>query len=512
MVKDRVGRVDAALIAFAALIGAAHLSFPLGREHALAGYAARAWLHGGTTPYSGTLSFDAPGLVWLHAVVALFGERSAVPLRLAALLAVLAVGALAPLVVVPRGAPIAPGTRGLSACAASLFAHGYFDFWSAGRGGVFVAAALLGAAAALLRDRHALRGPLVAGALVGAALTLRSAAFPFVPLLLGVAFSGPAQGRARRVGLVLVGGGLAVGVALLPIAAGGGLADAYDLLWDARCVYLGEPTWETFGALFSAARLWASYEPVTSPLAFLFLAGALRAALQRDAGAFGRAVFVAGFALASVASLAVVGSSDLSEPELLVGLVALVVVSVAQELARIFPRATGRAHALFLAQCIFLYAISCWEIWTPPAVYGLRWRALAWRVTGRLDERAYLATFNKRAIGFFPAENAAMAEWVRANTGPGDRVLVRGYEPGVYLLAGRTYGGRFFTTSQLAWDNCAYKRGAWLAQDREDVARTRPRVVVAIDAPPGLDAKESFLALGYRERFRTEHFFALVRD
>lgn len=510
MVKGRAGRIDAALIAFAALIGAAHVSFPLGREHALPAYVARAWLHDGATPYRGTLSFDGPGLVWLHALVALLGERSAVPLRLAALLSVLAVGALAPLVVVPRGAPIAPGVRGLSACGASLFAHGYFDFWTSGRGGVFVAAALLGAAAVLLRDRHALRGPLVAGALVGVALTLRPAAFPFVPLLLGVAFSG--AGRARRVGLVLVGGGLAVGLALLPIAAGGGLSDAYDLLWDARCLFLGEPRWETFGALFFAARLWASYEPPASPLAFLFLASALRAALQRDADTFGRAVFVAGFALASVASLAVVGSGDLAEPELLVGLVALVVASVAQELARVFPRATGRAHALFLAQCIYLYAISCWEIWTPPAVYGLRWRALAWRVTGRLDERAYLATFDRPAIGFFPAENAALAEWLRANTGPGDRLLVRGYEPGLYLLAGRTYGGRFFTTSQLAWDTCAYKRGLWRAQDREDLARIRPRVVVAIDVPSGLDAKETFLPLGYSERFRTGHFRALVRD
>jgi hypothetical protein len=504
-------RVDAAMFAFAALIGASHLSFPLGREHALAGYVARAWL-AGTTPYRGTLSFDAPGLVWLHALLALFGERSAVPLRVAALLSVLAVGALAPLVVVPRGTPIAPGVRGLSACAASLFAHGYFDFWTSGRGGVFVAAALLGACAALLRDRHAVRGPLVAGALVGLALTLRTAAFPFVPLLLGVAFSGPPRRGVQRVGLVLAGGGVVVGLAVLPIAYGGGLAHAYDLLWDARCVFVGPPRWETFGALFFAANLWGSHEPLSSPLAFLFLAFALRAALQRDASRFGRAVFVAGFAVASVTSLAVVGSSDVAEEELLVGLAALVVVSVAQELALLFPQAPRRAHAAFLVQCIFLYAISCWEIWSPPAVYGLRWRALAWRVTGRLDERATLATFGNPAIGFFPTENADVAGWLRANTKPGDNVLVRGYEPGLYLLSGRTYAGRFFTTGPLVWNNCAYKRGAWLAQDQEDLARTRPRVVVTVAGASGLDGKESLLPLGYKERFRTPHLVVTARE
>lgn len=512
MVRRLPGRLDATLFVFAVLIGVAHLSFPLGREHALAGYAARAWLFDGTTPYSGTLSFDPPGLLWLHALVALFGERSAAPLRVAALLSVLAVGALAPLVVVPRGTTISPGVRGLSVCAASLFAHGYFDFWSSGRGGVFVAAALLGAAAALLRDRHAVRGPLVAGALVGLALTLRPAAFPFVPLLLGVAFSGSPRRGAQRVGLVVAGSALLVGLALAPIAYRGGLPNAYDLLWDARCIYTGGPWWETFSSLFFAARLWASYEPLSSPLAFLFLAGALRAALQRDAGRFGRAVFVAGFAGASVASLAVVGSSDLSEPELLVGLVALIVVSIAQDLALVFPRATTRAHTLFLVQCIFLYAISAWEMWAPPAVYGLRWRALAWRVSGRLDERGYLATFAKPAIGFDPVENTEIAAWLRANTGPNDNVLVRGYEPDVYLLSGRRYKGRFFTTSQLMWKNCAYNRGAWLAQDREDIARTRPSVVVSILATPGPDAKETFLPLGYAERFRTLHFFALTRD
>ena len=511
MVKPRLARVDAALFAFAALIGAVHLTTPFGREHALTAYVARAWLHG-ATPYRATLSFDAPGLVGLHAFLALLGNHGAVPLRVAALLAVLAVGALAPLVALPRGTTLAPGVRGLAACGASLFAHGYFDFWTSGRGGVFVAAALLGAAAALLRDRHALRGPLVAGALLGVALTLRTAAFPFVPLLLGVAFTDPAGGaqRARRVGLVLAGGGVAIAFALLLIAAGGGLSDAHDLLWSARCVFLGEPRWETFGAALFSARLWATYEPVTSPLAFVFLAGALRAALQRDAAAFGRAVFVAGFALAAVVSLAVVGSSDLSEPELLVGLVALVVASVAHEIARMFPQAVKRAHALFLAQCIFFYAISCWEIWTPPAVYGLRWRALARRVTGRYDQRAYLATFDARALGFFPAEQWELAAWLRANTGPGDNILVRGYEPGLYLFAGRRYEGRFFTTAQLTWPNCAYKRGAWLAQDRDDLARTRPRVVIAIAGAPGLDGEESVRSEGYEVRFRTAHFVALA--
>ncbi len=512
---------DAALVAFAALVGAVHLTVPLGREQALPAYAARAWLFGGTTPYEGTLTLDPPGMLLLHALVAPFSESSPVPFRLLCLASALAVGLLAPLVAVPRDTPIAPGVRGLSACAASLFAHGYFDFWGSGRGGVFVALCLLGAAAVLLRDRHAVRGPLLAGALTAAALLLRPAAFPFVPLLLGAAWSSVAPSDtkvrfagARRAGLMAAGTLGTGALLLLPFARGHGLREGYDLLWNARCIFLGEPRWEAAWWLFHAAAMWGWYEPAASPLAFVFLASGALAAVRGDRARLGRVGFIAGFAVASFTSLQLIRSTDSCETELFVGFLTLVVASISQTVAEAFPTAMRRAQSVLLLQCIFLYAISCWEIWTPPAVYGLRWRALYRRVVGTSDAQAYLKTFDKPELSFYPAENLEVATWLRAHTAPGDPVLVRGHEPEIYLLAGRRTPGRFFSTGQLVWNNCAYRRDEWLAQDREQYTRgpTRPRIVVAIVAPPGVDAAETFLPLGFVERLRTPHYVVLERE
>jgi len=75
-----------------------------------------------------------------------------------------------------------------------------------------------------------------------------------------------------------------------------------------------------------------------------------------------------------------------------------------------------------------------------------------------------------------------------ANTAPDERVLVRSYEPEIYVLSSRRYGGRFFWSDWLTSPRRAYRRDEWLAEDARDFERVAPTWVVAL--PPVLDPWE----------------------
>lgn len=521
-------RIDLALVALAVTIGVPHLFFPFGRDQALAASVARAWLFDGTRPYEGSFSQHPPGLLLLHAFAALFGDTHAFPFRLLCFVAVLVTGLSAPLVLVPARSRIPPGVMGLGACAASLFAHGYFDYGDSGRGGVFVAACLTVAMALLLRASHedgqSRRAGRVlgAGALLGVALLLRPTALVFVPLLLGVVVSGerPWSRAVRHLATFVLGAGLPIGAALLVLARGNVLSDAYDLLWDGRCTYLGAHARGALDPLFAMASALTTFEPLVAPIGFLFAVLGVWAFVDGRRDDLGRRVLVAGVALASVGAIVVERHYARFAFELLVLPVALAVSAIALDLGRLFPTATARAHLAFLAQCIFLYAVSCWEIYTPPAVYGLRWAGLTLHARGRMPLRMYEHTFDAPHEAYFPAESAEMAEWIRARAAEGDELLVRGNAHDVYVRTGLRYRGRFGSSGPLTAKGCAYKRAAWLAQDGNELRARRPRfvVVVVVDegktsAEPGVGktSAEPFLPLGYTEGARTAHYIVLER-
>lgn len=512
-------RIDLALVALAITIGVPHLFFPLGRDQALAASVARAWVFDGTRPYEGSFTQHPPGLLLLHAFAAPFGDTHAFPFRLLCLVAVLVTGLGAPLVLVPAKTRVPPGVMGLGACSASLFAHGYFDYGDSGRGGVFVAACLSVAAALLLRASHE-DGPsrdagrvLGAGTLLGAALLLRPTALVFAPLLLGVAVSRerPWALAARRLGVFVLGVGLPIGAALLLFARGHVLSDAYDLLWDGRCTYLGAHARGALDPLFAMASALTTFEPLVAPLAFLSAAFAAWAFFDDRREDLGRRVLVVGVTLASLVAIVVERNNARFAFELLVLPVALAVSAIALDLGRMFPTATARAHLALLAQCIFLYAVSCWEIYTPPAVYGLRWAGLTLHARGRMPARMYAHTFDAPHEEYYPAESAEMAAWIRARGAEGDELLVRGNAHDVYLRTGLRYRGRFGASSALTTKGCAYKRAEWLAQDRAELRARLPRFVVVRDVDEGVDSAEPFLPLGYTEGFRTSHYVVLER-
>lgn len=515
----RSARIDLALLAMAVTIGVPHLFFPLGRDQALAASVARAWLFDGTRPYEGSFSQHPPGLLLLHAFAALFGDTHAFPFRLLCLVAVLVTGLGAPLVLVPAKTRTPPGVLGLGACAASLFAHGYFDYGDSGRGGVFVAACLTVALALLLRASHddgrarEAGRVLGAGALLGVALLLGPTALVFAPLLFGVTVSGerPRALAARRLAMFVLGVGLPIGAALLLFARGHVLSDAYDLLWDARCTYLGAHARGALDPLFAMAWALTTFEPLVAPLAFLSAVFTAWAFFDDRRVDLGRRALVLGATLASVGAILLGRDNARFAFELLVLPVALAVSAIALDLGRLFPTATARAHLAFLAQCIFLYAVSCWEIYTPPAVYGLRWAGLTLHARGRMPARMYAHTFDAPHEAFFPAESAEMATWIRTRATEGDELLVRGNAHDVYVRTGLRYRGRFGSSAVLTAKGCAYKRAAWLDQDGKELRARRPRFVIVRDVDEGIDSAEPFLPLGYTEGFRTSHYVVLER-
>ena len=107
------------------------------------------------------------------------------------------------------------------------------------------------------------------------------------------------------------------------------------------------------------------------------------------------------------------------------------------------------------------------------------------------------------------------AAWVRVHSEPNDVVLVRGFDPAIYAMANRRYGGRWYCTHHITSPKVFYKRAEWTAQDRADIDRLKPRFVVARVPPdfgPDINDERWFHQLGYRSVERMPPFVLMERN
>lgn len=504
-----VRRSDAVLVALALGLGLVHLGYPLGREHAALAYAGREWLTAGTSPYNGTFIQEGPGLVLVAGVASVLGGGSGIVLRLLSVVAAVATGVLAAHAVGDERSRARAPAAGLAALGASVFAHVFFGAWDAARGGTFFSLAIVGALAlGHTRPRSSSAAAFGAGALAAFALSLRPAGFPVVAFVAIVVLT---KGASARRCLAFVAGAAAVTFAFALALGPHAIADGYDLLWDARCLYLG-PSRHDRGALFFTLHdAVGAYEPHATSALVLFGLGVGLAFARGDRARLGSLASTIGVGVTSLVSVLLV-RRYFFDFEVMTAFVALVLASISDAAVTTLQGRAHRAVVMVALQiCLLLGAWGFVQGLTPSA-YPARVHDALQRLAGRTNDTTWLATFDRPEIGFYVEENLAVARFVRDRTSADDGVLVRGYEPEIYLAAGRSLRkGRFFVTPPLVWPGCAYRRREWLTEDQRVIADARPKVVVAIVATPGPDAEGTFTPLGYEPVLRTAHYVVLER-
>jgi hypothetical protein len=117
---------------------------------------------------------------------------------------------------------------------------------------------------------------------------------------------------------------------------------------------------------------------------------------------------------------------------------------------------------------------------------------------GRIDREAYLQMFRSRdGRAFSSADNARVAEYVRAHTEPGERIFVFGMTAGTYFLSGRLPASRFLFVYP-AVSNMIDRPEFRVESLAAELARTRPRYIVLQrynrDSFSGWRAEDSFAA------------------
>ncbi|HEY8086959.1 MAG TPA: glycosyltransferase family 39 protein [Polyangiaceae bacterium] len=503
------GGIDAALGLLAAAFAAPSLTYPLSRDQALYWYVGREWL-GGAVPYRDMVEHKTPLVYAVYAACAALTGETMWGIRAAEIAGTMALGWLAARLARSPGEAARPGALGASLLVASVFYYGYFPFQDQAHSELWCAL-LVAASVVVARDaRRADVAALGGGALLGAAFLAKPPALAFAPLFALALRARPGGGGAVRTALFV-----AMGFVALVAAVAGyfGTHGAFGALVDVvvrangafalegrKASTLGEWLW----------RLWKALDWFT-PWSWLFLfscaAGVVLGVRRHDVALARR--YARPLAWAACAYLAVFVQLKffVYQHALFILPCSLLGATLGADTARL------RRPRLAAAGLAAAVVVSCVAM-TPPDVWWLRARNALRFAAGRLSSEELVCSFdNADWIDLTHAQ--AMGYWVRDHAAPGDRLLVRGYEPEIYYFAGHRYGGRFFWSSVLVAPGLAYRRDAWLAEDAADIERLRPAWVVTFETPPTGAERESpgwFEAQGWKRQATIGPFVALHRD
>jgi 4-amino-4-deoxy-L-arabinose transferase-like glycosyltransferase len=489
-------RLDAFLGLIAIAFGAVSITFPFGRDHGLQHYVGREWLHG-AVPYKEVFDQSAPGTYALHAISMLLFGAGTHAIRLAELAAIIPLGLAAGALAAPAGKPLPDGLRGTAMLTASVFLYGFFGFWDTAQGHATCATLIvcsLWAASRLRRDRAAL----VSGVLCSVAVLIKPAILPTLFVVVALLVEGEKTRRRmftwRALGTFTLAAAAVPGLGLIYFAAKGALGDAYDLLYDARCLYRPAVSLPREVIVDRVFQFFASQNPLSGLLATLFVFGLVWATHRRDRRRLDQHLVVLGLGVATLAAIRIQADFYLASWAFMIGPAALLGANVAASGALLAKTWSRPVVAAFSFQLLALYATTD----APSSMWLVEFRGARDLVLGQTDRRSYAKLFNAETLAYFSEDRRLIAEWLRAHSRPNDRVLVRGFEPEIYAMAERSYGARFFWTAPITTNACAYRRWEWIADDRAQIARVKPRYVVALSrAQFGPDAPSTFVSMGY---------------
>jgi hypothetical protein len=460
------------------------LAYPFGRDQAVFAYVGQVIARGGM-PYRDAWDLKPPGIYLAYAVPALLAHDGAalmIAVRVADLLLAALIAWLLALIAIRLlgDGPDAPPQWGVAVAAggwyAALYLHG--TFWSLAQVEAWANPLVLGAALRLVGPRAETRpkpGALLAvGALLGGAALLKfTAVLPALPFLGWTVWALPGGEKSKRRGFVtlawvIVGGGLALAVAAAWLAAGGALLPYLDIQRGFVAPYtrLGATgLGERLAALAGHTLGWAGRAWLPVALAAVGFAPTSR---WRADGRW----LAAGALLAGLLAVWSQGKYFGYHWQTVLPWLALAAAVGTAEVASRLRLPPLVASGLLAALPLVWSGVVHWPDYRDAARYA----------AGSLPREAWLARFGRPGRGdyaYLSTERAAA--YVREHTVPGDRVLVWGFEPSIYLLADRRPSTRFFFNVPVA---VRFAPEAWKHEFLADLDAHPPRMLLVLEHDP----------------------------
>ncbi len=511
---------DALGLAVASLFGVASLVLPFGRDQGLYYYVGREWALRGTIPYRDVFDHKTPGIYAIHALsVLVFGEH-AWGIRIFDFLAVVGIGIVVALLSVPRDRRMDGGTFGRSVAFTALLYYGFLNFWDTAQSEIHFA--LLGCLSILFArrfDEKRLGFALLAGLSAGLAFVMKPPAMWLVLLALGLVFlrlreaKAPTLTYAKVVAILGIGGLLPVLTTLAYFASKGAVAAMRDIVVGANGYYVShEHAQNPIADGIDGAQGYIAHY---SPLSVLLLGGALCLLVFARKGGDARTVarYRFGFALVLMCTACVAMQMKfyLLHWTVVIPSFALLGVLLGADFtssvrARGFSEPMARMAPWGIALAAFFLSPSGRR-------YVEQQLAVERYLDGRDARQWYLGRYAFADIKFDCAESEWVGDYLREHTTSDEPVLVRGFQPEIYAVAKRHYQGRFFWSLFLTSPNRAYRREAYLAEDREAFEKARPRYVVTRreSTEVNLDHPDYYVPLGYRIEVEHGRFVVMRR-
>jgi hypothetical protein len=496
----------------ALLYGAPTIAYPFGRDQAIFYYVGREWLRG-RMPYRDAFDMKPPAIYALNALAILvFGEHQW-GIRIFDVVAVLAIGGLAARIVAHSRREEQSWWGPISLIAVALYVSS-FDFWDTAQVEIFESLALLGGFYAASAAKSRRRATLISGALVAVACMFKPVALlpGLVPLGIVAAreWRSAPSGRWRAALLAslefMLGGTAIVATVLVYAAAHSILRELLDVV-----PYVAHYMRHKGGGvdpLEWTRRVWLQQEGLFTFAIAVAFALAVRARDDQDARPRQDSLLAGALLAGSVASVIVQWKFW---PYHWVVTIAPAVLVIAFGFAEAMRSA--RLPTLVAVWALAVVSFAGGPSWIANRNTSSHWVAKqTWSYWfGWIEREEYLASFINEHVDYAYAPEEHVGELIRSHAQPGDELIVRGFEPAIYVVSGLGSPSRFASDSHITDPSVSYRRAEWLRlHEQECWGRSRPRFVVTFVART--DDVASIKAKGYHELAIVERFVVLERE
>ena len=520
---DRWTRAAIVIVALGMLFGAPSLLYPYGRDQGLFHYIGREWFVHGAVPYRDTFDLKPPPIYLVYGICArIFGD-SMWGIRLVEwLLLVPLCGFLAASLSVPKDEATPKLRIGLGILGANIVYFGFFDFWNTGQCELWCCVACLLGVWIVQRTKLSLhRAAALSGICAGFAFLMKPPAALMVLVIVAVLVDKHRADRKKAMFGVLTFGAAATAVGLVTLlyfVKAGAFNEMVDVLVNYNREYVkhdrdGNDLADFFARVGGDHNY---FDPWSTVVHFFVVLGAARGGIDgKDRASRSRWLLAAAFIVTAALGVFLQRKFYHYHYGLLVTGEVLGVVLILGDLARILPDKRKTLTLVLAPIVLFVLSVTSFRSWLETSYWTARY------VVGGESRDWFTDKFRATGIHYYFKDREQVGVWVREHSNPDDRVLVRAFEPTIYVSAHRSYGGRFATTHHLNSHKVLYRRAEWRAEDRADIERIKPRFIVAMRPRPDvpfwpdpeeIDDARFFAQFGYKEVHSAYQFVVMERS
>lgn len=520
---DRWTPAAIVVVALGMLIGAPSLLYPYGRDQGLFHYIGREWFVHGAVPYRDTFDLKPPPIYLVYGIVArifgdaMWGIRLVEWLLLVPLLGFFCASLSSAWDERTPKMRIASGIF-----VANLLYFGFFNFWNSGQCEIWCALACVAGVWIVVRTKLSLhRAAAAAGVCAGFAFLMKPPAALMVLVIAIALFWKHREDRKRALLGVVTFGAASLAVLLVTIlyfVKAGAFTEMVDVVFNYNRAYVkGDREGNTFGEFLArTSGDHNHYDPWATVVHFIAVLGAVRGGIDgKDRDALRRWRLGAAFLVTAAIGVFVQAKFYHYHYGLIVAGELLVVLLLLGDLERMLAKSRAKL-ALVIGAPLVLWVLSAQPFRTYLEISRAGWGYLF----GGDTREQFADHFREGYVFYYYKDREQVGNWVREHSQPDDRILVRAFEPTVYVTAQRSYGGRFATTHHLNSQKVLYRRAEWRAEDVRDIERLKPRFVIARRArpdmpgwplPADIDDAAWFAQFGYREVYAAYDFVVMER-